>query len=274
MFVSNAGSLFSSMICKVDYHTHPQAHTLQSYTVESLQPWIDRCRQRGIESIAFTDHDRYCDGVGFDAIERLRDRNPDIDILIGIELDNDPVTAKRGLSWVEANWDRLDLVLGSVHYFSGEEKMFDGTDQGQQIKQRGADRAFSEYVEQLNLLLGRGHIDCLSHLDLVKIHDLFPEDYDAVATFGPLLDLIRKKDLVIEINTAGWRKKVGEQYPAVAIVKSAVALGIPITVSSDAHSYAQVAEGYDRLEILLAAEGIDRITRFSKHRRKPIIGDQ
>jgi histidinol-phosphatase (PHP family) len=256
------------MICKVDYHTHPQAHTLQPYTVESLQPWINRCRQRGIESIAFTDHDRYSEGVGFDAIDRLRDRNPDIDILIGIELDNDPVTGRHGLNWVETNWDRLDLVLGSVHYFAGEEKMFDGSDQGQQIRKRGADRAFSEYLEQLTLLLQRGHVDCLSHLDLVKIHGLFPENYDAAATFEPVLDLIRKKDLAIEINTAGWRKKVGEQYPAVAILKGAVALGIPITISSDAHSYAQVAEGYDGLERLLAAEDIDQITRFSKHRRR------
>jgi histidinol-phosphatase (PHP family) len=258
----------SSMICQVDYHTHPQAHTLQPYTVELLQPWIDRCRQRGIESIAFTDHDRYCEGVSFDAIDRLRDRNPDIDILIGIELDNDPITSKRGLNWVETNWDRIDLVLGSVHYFSGEEKMFDGSDQSEQIKQRGADRAFSEYLEQLNLLLRRGYIDCLSHLDLVKIHGLFPENYDGVATFEPFLKVIRTKDLAIEINTAGWRKKVGEQYPAIGIAKRAVALGIPIAISSDAHSYAQVAEGYDRLEALLAAEGIDRITRFSKHRRR------
>jgi histidinol-phosphatase (PHP family) len=256
------------MICRADYHTHPQGHRLQPYTVELLQPWIDRCRQRGIESIAFTDHDRYCEGVVFETIDRLRDQNPDTDILIGIELDNDPVTAERGLNWVERNWDRLDFVLGSVHYFSGEEKMFDGTDQGQQITQRGADRAFSEYVEQLTSLLRRGRIDCLAHLDLVKIHGLFPENYDALATFEPVLDLIRKNDLAIEINTAGWRKKVGEQYPTLAIVKRAVALGIPITISSDAHSSVQVAEGYDRLEALLQAAGIDRITRFSKHRRR------
>jgi histidinol-phosphatase (PHP family) len=74
--------------------------------------------------------------------------------------------------------------------------------------------------------------------------------------------------LAIEINTAGWRKKVGEQYPAAAIVKKAVAMEIPITISSDAHSYVQVAEGYDRLEALLEAEGITEITRFSRHRQK------
>jgi histidinol-phosphatase (PHP family) len=208
--------------------------------------------------------------VIFEVIDRLRDKNPDVDILIGIELDNDPITSQRGLRWVEANWDRLDLVLGSVHYFSGEEKMFDGTDQARQIEQRGAKRAFSEYVEQLTSLLRRGHFDCLSHLDLVKIHGLFPESYDPAAIFEPLLQLIRQNNLAIEINTAGWRKKVGEQYPTVAILRRAVTLEIPITISSDAHSYAQVAEDYGRLEQLLQAEGIDRITRFSRHRRREV----
>lgn len=254
------------MICKVDYHTHPQAHILRPYTIDLLQPWIDRCRERGIESIAFTDHDRYCEGVIFDVIERMRDQNPDVDILIGIELDNDPVTSKHGLRWVEKNWDRLDLVLGSVHYFSGEEKMFDGTDQGRQIELRGADRAFAEYVEQVTSLLQRGHIDCLSHLDLVKIHGLFPASYDPVATFKPILELIRQHNLAMEVNTAGWRKKVNEQYPTASTLQRAVELGIPITISSDAHSYAQVAEDYERLEALLRVAGVNQITRFSRHR--------
>jgi histidinol-phosphatase (PHP family) len=258
------------MICHLDYHTHPQAHALRPYTVDLLQPWIDRCRQRGIESIAFTDHDRYCEGVVFDAIERLRNQNPDIDILIGIELDNDPVTSKRGLHWVEENWGRLDFVLGSVHYFSGEEKMFDRADQNGQIEKRGADRAFFEYIEQVISLLQRGYVDCVSHLDLVKIHGLFPESYDPVGTFEPVLELIREHNLAMEVNTAGWRKKVNEQYPTVSILQRAVALGIPITISSDAHSYAQVAEDYERLETVLQVAGVDRVTRFSKHRA---VGD-
>src|SRR5260370_7677632 len=106
------------MICKADYHTHPQAHVLRPYTVELLQPWIDRCRERGVESIAFTDHDRFCEGVVFEAIDRFRDQNPDIDILIGIELDNDPITSKRGLNWDSKHCHRLDLLLPPVTHSS------------------------------------------------------------------------------------------------------------------------------------------------------------
>ncbi len=71
---------------------------MRPYTLELLQPWIDQCRAKNIQSIAFTDHDRYVDGVDFGVIDRLREQNPDIEILAGIELDNDPVTSSNGLT--------------------------------------------------------------------------------------------------------------------------------------------------------------------------------
>jgi hypothetical protein len=48
-----------------------------------------------------------------------------------------------------------------------------------------------------------------------------------------------------------------------------VALGmkIPITVSSDAYSYAQVGEDYARLEALLERLGLQKPVRFWRHQR-------
>ena len=256
------------MRCHCDYHTHPQGHAVRPYTIDLLQPWIDQCRKKGIESIAFTDHDRYHQGVDFDVVDRLRQINPDEEILLGIELDNDPVTAKSGLRWVESNWDRLDFVLGSVHYFPGANAMFDGADQAEQLRAKGLEQAFEEYRAQLDDVIQRGHLDCLSHLDLVKIHGLSPEPYDAAAFFAPILKRIKAAGLALEINTAGWRKKVGEQYPAELILRAALALDIPITISSDAHSHVQVAEDYTRLEALLERIGLDQPARFWRHQRK------
>jgi histidinol-phosphatase (PHP family) len=255
------------MRCDCDYHTHPQGHAVRSYTIELLQPWIDRCRERGIKSIAFTDHDRYREGVDFDAVDRLREINPDLEILQGIELDNDPITGESGLQWVETYWDRLDFVLGSVHYLADASRMFDGADQADQLHSLGCERAYEEYRDQLEALIQRGHIDCLSHLDLIKIHGLAPSSYDPAPFFGPILRQIAEGGLAMEINTAGWRKPVGEQYPAEPILRAALALNIPITISSDAHSYAQVGEDYARLEQLLERVGLEKPTRFRRHER-------
>jgi len=248
-----------------DYHTHPQGHSVRPYTIELLQPWIDQCRTKGIQGIAFTDHDRYIDGVNFEIIDRLREQNPDIEILAGIELDNDPVTSADGLRWVEKNWDRLDYVLGSVHYFSGEAEMLDRAGETGQIEARGIAEAFDQYVRELEKLLSRGHIDCLAHLDLAKIHGLSPDGYDPVAQFRPILEMAHKAGLAMEASTAGWRKAVHEQYPHTSILQAAFELQIPITTASDAHSHAQVAADYERLAAILDAAGVTEIVTFHRH---------
>jgi histidinol-phosphatase (PHP family) len=249
-----------------DYHTHPQGHNVRPYAVELLQPWIDQCRIKQIQSIAFTDHDRYIDGIDFEVIDRLRAQNPDIEILAGIELDNDPVTSEDGVRWVEKHWERLDFVLGSVHYFSGETRMFDSAGETGQIDVRGASKAFDEYVRELEKLVSRGHIDCLAHLDLVKIHGLSPAGYDPAQLFRPILEIARQAGLAIEASTAGWRKAVGEQYPHTSILQIAAELQIPITTASDAHSYAQVAADYEKLGTILAVAGVTEIVTFQRHR--------
>jgi len=263
----------SSMFPNCDYHTHPQAHNLRPYTLDLLQPWIDRCRAKQIQSVAFTDHDRYVDGVDFNVINRLREKNPDVEILAGIELDNDPLTSAAGLRWVEKNWDQLDFVLGSVHYFHGETEMLDRTGDPSQIEARGASEAFNQYTRELEKLISRGFIDCLAHLDLVKIHGLVPEGYDPVAQFRPILEIAHKSRLAIEASTAGWRKAVGEQYPHPSILKTAVELGIPITTASDAHSHAQVGEDFDKLAGILRSANVTEIVAFSRHKVSRVIED-
>jgi len=252
-----------------DYHTHPQGHNVHPYTIDLLQPWIEQCRAKGIRSIAFTDHDRYIAGVDFSVIDHLRDLNPDVLILAGIELDNDPATSTDGLHWVEKNWERLDFVLGSIHYFSGETEMLDRAGETAQIESRGVSRAFDQYVQELEKLIARGHLDCLAHLDLVKIHGLLPRDYDPTKLFRPILELARAGGLAIEASTAGWRKAIGEQYPHASILQMAVELHIPITTASDAHSYVQVAADYERLAGVLDAAGVTETVTFQRHRPKP-----
>jgi histidinol-phosphatase (PHP family) len=258
--------MIDSWVLSCDYHTHPQGHQVRRYTLELLQPWINQARAKQVQSIAFTDHDRYHDGIDFEVIECLREQNPDVQILAGIEFDNDPITSEAGLRWVEKNWDSLDFVLGSVHYLPGETAMFDSTDQSQQIESRGTTKAFEEYIQQLQRLIARGHIDCLAHIDLIKIHGLRPASYDPISSFRPVLELAGRAGLAIEASTAGWRKTVKEQYPHDSILHLANELGVPITTASDAHSHFQVAEDFDRLEPILRGAGVAKIARFTRHK--------
>jgi len=254
----------------IDYHNHPQAHSIKPYTQELLQPWADSARKNGLKQVAFTDHDRYKDGVIFDEIDKLNAANPDLKFLAGIEFDNDPETGKAGRAWVEKNWDRLDFVLGSAHYLPPEQEMFDQVTRKDEFAQRDIAADCVTYVAELNGMIDRGGIDCMSHLDLMKIHGVWKPEGGLLLHFKPLMDRIKREGLAIEISTAGWRKPVGEQYPHIDLIRYAQEIGIPFTLASDAHSHAQLGEYYDRLEVLVKELGIKEVASYEKHKRTMI----
>jgi len=248
-----------------DYHSHPQAHRLQPYTQKLLQPWADHARQSGLRDVALTDHDRYHEGVDFDEIERLRQANPDLKIRAGIELDNDPVHSAAGRGWVEKNWDRLDFVLGSVHFLRGD-WAFDHAGEEAEFARRDIDQVYADYYERIRAMIGSGLVDCMSHLDLVKIFGFRPKK-----NLGDLLDAvlseIRAADLAMELSTAGWRKPVRELYPSDEIIRRALEKGIPFTTASDAHSHVQLGENFEKLEKKMMSLGIREVATYEGHCR-------
>ena len=252
-----------------DYHTHPQGHRVQPYTRGLLQPWADAARAKGLREIAFTDHDRYHAGVDFDALERLRQANPDLALRAGIELDNDPATGAAGRAWVERHWDRLDFVLGSVHYLDRPDQMFDTVPDGAgQFAGRAVDDVYRDYFRRVREIAASGLVDGLAHLDLVKIHGHRPTAAGGLEELaGETLDLIAARGLSIEASTAGWRKPVGEPYPSAELLRLALARGIPLTVASDAHSHVQLGENYPWLAAFLAAAGVREVATYAGHRR-------
>ncbi len=220
-----------------------------------------------MNDVAFTDHDRFHAGINFDEIDKLRAANPDVKIRAGIELDNDPQTSAAGRQWIEKNWDQLDFVLGSVHYLDNPTQMFDSVPTGaSQFEGRNIDNLYADYFRRVREIAASGLVDCLAHLDLIKIHGHRPN-----SEIGPIIDetidFIRSRDLAIELSTAGWRKPVNELYPADRIIELAVEKGIPFTTSSDAHSRAQLAENFDRLAEKMSTLGIGAVSLYDKHRR-------
>lgn len=250
-----------------DYHTHPQVHRVQPYTQSLLQPWIEVARQRGLRDIAFTDHDRFHAGIDFDQIDLLREKNGDLKIRAGIELDNDPQTSAAGRKWVETNWDKLDFVLGSVHYLNDPAQMFDSVPAGaSQFVGRDIDILYADYFQRIREIAATGLIDCLAHLDLIKIHGHRPNS-DIRELIDETLEFIRVRNLAIELSTAGWRKPVNDLYPSDEIIRLALEKGIPFTTASDAHSHVQLGENYDRLVEKMSMLGISEVCAYEKHQR-------
>jgi enoyl-CoA hydratase len=118
---------------------------------------------------------------------------------------------------VEENWDRLDFVLGSVHFLRGD-WAFDHAGEEAEFARRDVDEVYIDYYERIREIAESGLVDCMSHLDLVKIFGFRPTR-DFADVFDATLTTIRKANLAMELSTAGWRKPVNELYPSDELIR-------------------------------------------------------
>ncbi len=251
-----------------DYHNHPQAHREDlPYSEKVLQPWADKARALGLKDLAFTDHDRYKAGVSFIEIERLRERNPDINFRAGIELDNDPETSASGRRWVERNWNNLDFVLGSVHFVN--DFPFDHPHYIKEYDKYDINDLYKGYYKNIQMIAKSGLVNSMAHLDLIKIFKFFPT-VDLTDLYHETLDVIKEQDLSIEISTAGIRKPIGEIYPDRKIIQMAKDKGISFTIAGDAHTANDLCHNYDMLEALLREMNINEVAIYHQHKRQMV----
>ena len=173
-----------------------------------------------------------------------------------------------GRRWVEANWDRLDFVLGSVHFLEGD-WAFDHAGEEAEFERRNINEVYVDYFERIRAMATCGLVDCMAHLDLVKIFGFRPNN-ELTALLDGILDEIKNANLAIELSTAGWRKPVGELYPSDEIIRVALAKGIPFTTASDGHSHVQEGENFERLSGKMAELGIQEVAVFERHKRRMV----
>lgn len=230
-------------------------------------PWAEYARKAALTDVVLTDHGRYHKGVNFEEFLNFKNKINDINFKIGIEIDNNPETSETDYKWTEKNFDKLDFILGSVHFI--DKWAFDHPNYKDQFSKWNIDELYSRYFENVKRLINKGFIDGLAHLDLIKIFGdrsekkikYFVED---------ILKLIKQKGLAIEINTAGWRKPVNELYPQHEIVLMIKEMDIPITTASDAHTAKDLGYGYDRLYKMLKDYRFNQVAIFEKHKMKLI----
>lgn len=251
-----------------DYHNHPQAHrTDLAYNPEVLDPWALKAKEVGLKDLALTDHDRYKDGVNFDEVTAMQERHPEIKIRSGIELDNDPETSASGRKWVEKNWDKLDFVLGSVHFV--KDFPFDHPNYLAEYDKHDINDLYREYYKELQAIAKSGLVQSMAHLDLIKIFKFFPTE-NLEDLYHETLEIIKEANLSMEISTAGFRKPIGEQYPSFELIKLAKNKGISFTIASDAHAAKDLTHNYDKLEQILKEFDINEVAVYEKHERKMI----
>lgn len=248
-----------------DYHNHPQGHRDLPYTQEVLKPWANYARTQNLKDVALTDHGRYHRGINLDEFFKFRDTTKDISFKIGIEIDNDPETSVNDYKWIEKNYDKLDFILGSVHFI--DDWPFDHQGHQERYKEWDIDKLYIKYYNEMEKLINKGLLDGLAHFDLIKVFGHRPKN-DVTPYVKNVLNLVKEKGLTVEMSTAGWRKPVNELYPQDEIINMIKELNIPITTASDAHTAKDLGHSYERLFEILKKYGFNQVAVFVSHKKK------
>jgi len=222
----------------IDLHNHT---ILCNHANGSMEEYIQEAIKKGITIYGFSDHAPmefdYKYRMGFDEmdlyegwIDNLKEKY-NIKILKGYEVDFTPLVDKRVLD------RKVDYLIGSIHFL--DNWGFDNPEFISMWKSRDIDDVYREYFKLVEKMAESGYFDIVGHLDLIKVFNFRPKD-DIKEIAKNAISAIADNKMVVEINTAGIRKKVNEIYPSINLLEMLKEYNIDITFGSDAHSPNQV----------------------------------
>jgi histidinol-phosphatase (PHP family) len=132
------------------------------------------------------------------------------------------------------------------------------------------DNIYLEYYHKLQDMITSEEFDfnVISHFDLPKKYKKRAINKELVMNeVIKTLELIKKKDLTIEINTGGLRKEIKEQYPSSEIIEEMYELGIPVLLSSDAHHPNDLGYKFNEILGMIKKIGYTELAHFNKRKR-------
>jgi len=163
---------------------------------------------------------------------------------------------------------QFDYVVGSVHYV--EEISIDGpAAEFERLVAMvgGIDEVAVRYYHNVARLVRELQPEVVGHLDLIRRNAPAGAVLDSPRIAGAVelaLEEVLNCDAILDLNTAGWRKGLGNPYPEPWLVQRASAMGIGFCFGDDSHGGPDVGAGIDEARDYLLANGVDRIRRLSR----------
>lgn len=256
---------------RVDLHNHT---ILCNHATGSVDEYVQKAIELGIDVYGFSEHapmKNFEDGYRLviekkdfyeNQILELKEKyKNDINILLGYEVD-----------FLEGDYildeivnSNVDYLIGSVHYLG--KWGFDNPEFIAEYKNRDINKIWEEYFYAITQMAKSRKFDIVGHLDLIKVFKFLPTKEIKVLAKQSLKE-IKKANMVIEINAAGFRKPIEEQYPSRDLLELAYELDIPITFSSDAHSVEQVGFKYENCINIAKEIGYTKCMSFEKREKQ------
>ena len=158
----------------------------------------------------------------------------------------------------------FDYVVGSVHHVA-EISIDESPARFRAATEAcgGLEDLFERYYDQVREMIEEVRPEVVAHLDLPK---LFAPAESDLAT--PRIRRAAEKAIqaaashgcILDVNTAAWRKRLPDPYPAPWLVSMARQVGVPFCFGDDSHNGSQVGGGLGRARDYLLAHGVSTVT--------------
>ena len=213
-------------------------------------------------SISYEQLEKYSEEI--DSIkEKYSDK---IEVLKSLEIDFIPNITYSFNHFIKLL--NLQYTIGSIHlvlnksnnrlwFIDGDKK--ECQNNFKSIFSGNIKEAITSYYSQIREMVRTQKPDIIGHLDKVVMNtadEFFSETEDWYQEeIEKTLAVIKENNSIIEINTRGlYKNKWHTSFPSPNILKMSNKLDIPIVISSDAHSIAELVGAYDiAFEIALKA---------------------
>jgi len=266
---------------RVDLHNHTY---LCKHATGIMEDYVQKAIDEKIDVFGFSDHNpmhldkrhRMEDKYRVDYLYMFKDVQKQfegqIKLMLGYEFDY----LETAMNTEILKKDNLDYVIGSVHFINDfivdDPKMIEAYKKRKDaFKNKDSDYLWNNYFEQLKDMANTNLFDIVGHIDLVKLLTQENPKKDIRLIAKDALKAIKKSGMAVEINAAGLRKAVKEQYPSIPLLEEIYSYDIPITFGSDAHALEHIGYKRDYCEKLAKDIGFTKCVYFEK--REKIITD-
>ncbi len=185
-------------------------------------------------------------------------------VLRGFEVEVVPADSYVPLMQSYRQRYQMEYCVGSVHYV--DEVSIDGSlEEFQQAMEAcgGLEALAIRYYHAVAEMVEALRPEVVAHLDLVKLHGHRFGALDTPAirhAAKEALEVIRETGSILEVNTAGYRKGLGEPYPAPWLVQTAAQMGVGFCFGDDSHHVQQVGFGIEQAREYLLGLGVRAVT--------------
>ena len=178
------------------------------------------------------------------AWEAARDAHPELEMIYGFECDWYPGCEDNVRRWAAG----AQVLLGSVHWLGDKDDgawIDDPTDQ-RIWRELGPDEVWRRYVAAwCSACESPLPFGTMAHPDLAARFSRagFAATIDLAPLWDEMAACAHETGRRVELSTAGWRKGVGDYYPACGLLGRFFRAGVPITVGSDGHVPGDICDG-------------------------------